>query len=1016
MKKLILISVLAMLCFFFKTYAQDNPPSPARVSGKVTDEQGQPLPGATVQLLSPKTTTMTDKDGGFRMTLTGKSGTLSVSFIGFLTTKQAFKLTDGPLLIRLKPAAGALDEVQVIAYGKTTRRYNTGNVTSVTAADIEKQPVSNVLAALEGRVPGMVVSQTSGVPGSSFNIQIRGQSALDGSLSRNEPLFVIDGVPFESGNAATNQINSAANNPTSISSGGLSPLNTINPADIERIEVLKDADATAIYGSRGANGVVLIATKKGQAGDTKVNLSVSSGISMTARSAKFLNTQQYVAMRREAFANDGLTPSAVPGDPGFAPDLTLWDTNRYTDLKKLLTGNTARATDAQASVSGGTANTQFLLSGGYHHETPVYSGDFGDNRASLHVNINHSSTDKKFNLSFSGLYANETNQLPRYDLTRYLNLPPNIKLYEPSGKLAWQDAGVLYSSLSYDMINPLSLLEERYKSVNANLSGNLQLSYKILPGLVFRSSMGYNVFRSDEHTARPFAAIDPNSGELPSAGFAASQNKSWIIEPQMEYTRVSDHDKLSVLLGNTYQDKTGASSALYGSNYNSDLLLGSIAAAPVISASNDYTQYRYTAFFGRITYNLQDKYILNLSARRDGSSRFGPDRRWANFGSIGAAWLFSSESFVKAHLPFLSFGKLRGSYGRTGNDQIGDYKFLNLWGNTFTTYDGLSGLYPRSLYNPDFSWEINKKLEAAIELGFLNDAILVTAAHYRNRSSNQLINYPLPAQTGFFNVVRNFPGLVSNTGWELTLTTHQIRHPKFNWTTTFNLTIPKNKLLAFPDLSSSSYASTYVIGQSLNLINTLKYTGVDAQTGLYTYEDVNKDRQLTTEDYQVQGSRDPQFFGGLQNTLSYKQIDLSFFFEFRKQTGYSYLNQLANYPPGWLYNQPELVLNRWQQPGNTTPVQRYTTGYTDAYVAIAQMTNSNGIYTDASYIRLKNVSLSYQLPESWLSRYHLRNCRLFLQGQNLLTITRYKGSDPETQNFFILPPMRSIVGGIQLNF
>jgi len=1018
MKKTILLSVLAMLWLFFKANAQHtNPAALSSITGKVTDEQGLPLPGATVQLLSTKAIAITGKEGEFRISVTGTSGTLSVSFIGYTALKYPFNLSDGTLLIRLKPAANSLDEVQVIAYGKTTKRYNTGNVTSVTAADIEKQPVSNVLAALEGRVPGMVVSQTSGVPGSSFHVQIRGQSALDATLSSNDPLFVIDGVPFESGNTATNQINSAANNPTSISSGGLSPLNAINPADIESIEVLKDADATAIYGSRAANGVVLITTKKGKVGETKTNFLVNSGISTIGSSVRLLNTQQYVAMRKEAFANDGLTISNNPGDPGFAPDITLWDTNRYTDLKKLLIGNTAHATDAQATVSGGNNNTQFLIGGGYHRETTVYPGDFADARASLHFNINHTSADKRFSLLFSGMYASDNNRLPRYDLTRYINLPPNITLYDSPGKLAWQDAGILYSSLgNNDILNPLSLLQEKYKSVNENLLGNLQLSYKILRNLVFRTSLGYNTFRSDESTTRPTAAIDPNSGELPSAGFAASNNRNWIVEPQLEYSRVTDKDKLSILLGNTYQDKTGSTSAIYGSNYNSDLLLNSIAAAPVITAANDYVQYRYTAFFGRINYNLHDKYILNISARRDGSSRFAPENRWANFGAIGVAWLFSSESFVKNLLPFLSFGKLRGSYGRTGNDQIGDYKFLNLWSNTTNTYDGLSGLYPRALYNPNYNWEINKKLEGAIELGFLNDAILLTAAYYHNRSSNQLISYSLPVQTGFFNVVRNFPGLVSNTGWEMTLTTRNFHQKDFTWSTSFNITLPKNKLLAFPGLSTSSYASRYVIGQSLNLINALKYTGVDPQTGIYTYEDKNKDGQLTTDDYQVQGNLDPKFYGGLQNNLTYGAFDLSFFFEFRKQTGLSYLNQLAYYPPGWIYNQPDLVLNRWQQPGNMKPVQQYTAGYTNAYIAMAQLTNSNAIYTDASFIRLKNVALAWHLPDSWLSRYHIRDCRIYLQGQNLLTITSYKGSDPETQNFYILPPLRSIVGGIQFTF
>ena len=730
-----------------------------------------------------------------------------------------------------------------------------------------------------------------------------------------------------------------------------------------------------------------------------------------------LNTQQYIAMRKEAFANDGLTVSGNPSDPGYAPDLTLWNTSRYTDFEKLLTGGTAHTNDFQGSISGGSINTQFMIGGGYHRQTTVYPGNFADGVGSMHFSINHTSADKRFTLQLTGMYSSDKNTMPGTDLTRYINLPPNLKLRDSTGNLAWQDNGVVYNTLGNgDITNPLALLQQRYSSLNENLLGNLQLSYKIASDLVFRTSMGYNTFHSDETSLMPSTSIDPNSGQLPSSSFANSVTKSWIVEPQLEYTRTTANDKLSVLLGNTLQYKSGQTSSLYGSNYNSDLLLNSIAAAGNISASNNFVQYRYTALFARINYNLKDKYIFNLTGRRDGSSRFAPDHRWANFGAAGAAWIFSNESLIKDHLSFLSFGKLRGSYGITGNDQIGDYKFLNLWTNTANTYNGLSGLRPQSLYNPNYSWEINKKLEIGLDLGFLKDDILFSASYYSNRSDNQLISYSLPGQTGFFNVVKNFPGLVSNTGLELVLTTKNIHKKDFSWTTAFNVTIPKNQLLAFPGLSSSSYASQYVIGQSLHLINAFKYTGVDPQTGLYTFEDKNKDGQLTTADYQLSGNTDPKYYGGLQNSITYKQFDLSFFFEFRKQTGLSYLKQLAATPPGWIYNQPAIVESRWQKPGDHSSIQQFTSGYTNAYTAIAYLSLSNGIYTDASYIRLKNVSLSYRLPAEWINKFHVSNCRLFLQAQNLLTITKYVGSDPETQNLYVLPPLRTIVGGLQVNF
>ncbi|QQL49893.1 SusC/RagA family TonB-linked outer membrane protein [Mucilaginibacter ginkgonis] len=1018
MKKKILLSVMAALCLFYQVLAQPKAQQNKIIlSGIVTDDSGLPLPGASVNYYPEQLTAITNKDGTFHLTVSQTRGRLTFSFTGFQKLElPAERFSNTNVKVTMKPSQSTLDEVQVIAYGKTTKRFNTGDVSTVTAATIETQPVSNPLAALEGRVPGLIISQNSGVAGSSFKVQIRGQSALDLGLSKNDPLFIVDGVPFESGNTSSNQINSAANNPTSISSGGLSPLNSISPSDIESIEVLKDADATAIYGSRGANGVILITTKKGKAGADKISFSVNTGFSKVGRKLPLLNTSQYLQVRKEGFANDGLTPNSTPGDPGFAPDITLWDNNRYTDFQKLLIGGTAHSTDARGTVSGGNVNTQFLVGGGYHRETTVYSSDFSDAVASAHFSITHASENKRFTLLFTGLFSNDNNRLPRYDLTRYINLPPNLNLYDASGKLAWQDQNVLYSSLGNgDIINPLSLLQDKYRSVNENLNGNLQLGYKILPGLTLRSSFGYNSFRTDERSMRPTAAIDPNSGELPSAAFASSQNKNWIIEPQLEYNMINGAHKLNVLVGNTYQDRSADSYAQQGNNYNSDLLLNSIAAASQITAVNDHSPYRYTALFGRVNYNLADKYLLNLSARRDGSSRFAPDKRMANFGAIGAAWIFSGENFFQKAIPFLSFGKLRSSYGQTGNDQIGEYKYLNLWTNTAIPYGGIPGLIPRTLYNPDYSWEVNKKFEAAIELGFLKDNLLLSTAYYNNESSNQLISYNLPSQTGFFSVTRNFPGKVRNTGWEILLTSKNFHSKEFSWTTTFNITVPKNKLIAFPDLATSSYASRYVIGQSLNLVNAYKYAGVDSQTGLYKVVDTNGDGQLNVADYQVSGNLDPKFYGGLQNSITWHSFDLGFFFEFRKQRGLNYLGQLSNTPPGWIYNQPDLVLNRWQQPGETGPVQRYTTGFTNALTAAAYLANSDGIYTDASFIRLKNVSLSYRIPEQIIRKYHLGSCRLFIEGQNLLTITNYQGSDPENMNFFVLPPLRTLVAGLQLN-
>ncbi|SDF70679.1 TonB-linked outer membrane protein, SusC/RagA family [Mucilaginibacter pineti] len=983
------------------------------IKGSVVDTTGTTIPGATIKVKNSGLSVMTDGRGEFTLTVPDNA-VLVISSIGF-ESREVFVPADGQLRVVLHQSVSKLDEVQVIAYGTTTHRLSTGDITTVKAAEIENQPVSNPMAALQGRVAGLVITQTSGVAGSAFKIQLRGQSSLDRTLSQTNPLFIIDGVPFESGNSISNQINSAANNPVSVSSGGLSPLNSINPQDIESIDVLKDADATAIYGSRGANGVILITTKKGKPGRTVVNINANSGVSKVSRTMDMLNTQQYVQIRKEALANDGLVPSTNPSDPGYAPDITLWDTSRYTDFKKLLIGNTAKYTNIQGSISGGNNNTQFRIGGNYHRETTVYSDNFADKIGSFNVNLNHTSLNGKFNLQFSSIFSSDNNQLPATDLTKFVNLPPNLLLYNNAGNLNWQDNGVTFASLN--LTNPLAVFNKRYTSTNDNLSSNLGLNYTIISGLVIKANLGYNAFNVNEHSAIPSTAIDATTSTLPSSEFGNSTNKSWIIEPQIQYARNFFFGKFDFLIGSTFQEKSGRSSYQYGTNYNSDLLLNSIAAAGVITAKNDAALYHYNAFFGRINYNYEDKYIVNITGRRDGSSRFGPDKQWANFGAIGLVWIFTSESFLKDQIPFLSFGKLRGSYGTTGNDQIGDYKYLNLWTNTTNGYNGIPGLTPQSLYNPNYRWEVNKKLEAAIELGFLRDRILVNVDYYRNRSSNQLIRYSLPNQTGFSSVIKNFPGLVQNTGIELSVNTRNITTPSFNWTTAFNISIPKNKLISFPGLSTSSYANQYVEGKSLSVIRGFKYLGVDPQTGLYTFEDVNKDGQIYDGDYQYFGNTDPKFLGGLQNTITYKKIELSFFFQFTKQTGANYISQLASSSPGSIINQPSLILGRWRAPGDNSEIQKVGASFdSPANSTIAALSLSNGAYTDASFIKLKNVALSYSLPASILQPLKVSKCRLYLEMQNVFTLTNYKGADPEQQNFYALPPLRTIVAGLQLNF
>lgn len=984
------------------------------VRGRVTNAEGEPIEGANVMVKGTKKVVTTNRNGEYIINGVVEGTELEVSFIGY---EKRIIIAKSGIVVKTSLAiiSKELDIAIVQAYGTTTRRLNIGNIAKVTADEISKQPVSNPLAALSGRVPGMIITQSSGVPGGSFKIEIRGRSSLDLSLTRNDPLIIIDGVPFEQGNVSTNQILSFANNPKAASDGtGLSPLNNLNTQDIESIEVLKDADATAIYGSRGANGVIIITTKKGRSGKTTANASIYSGFSNIGRSAEMLDTKAYLQIRREAFLNDGTTPTISN-----APDLLVWDTTRYTNFKDEFIGGTAATLNAQLSLSGGSSNTQFRISTGYNKETTVFPGDYFDRRISSSININHTSSDRKFLANLVTNYSVDNNRLGGgYDLTSYINLPPNIRLRDSARNLNWGEGNTYFSNSNPNFNNPYAELLKQYESINENLVSNLELTFKPISNLSITSSFGYNTFNSEETSSTPKKAIDRAYATLASARFANSNSKNWIIEPRIEYIHRSKSWNIKLLAGATFQERINKSESITGNNYTNDLLLNSIAAAGAISGRNTYTQYRYTAFYGRINFAFENKYLFNITGRRDGSSRFGPSNRFANFGSLGIGYLFSENKFIADLLPIVSYGKIRASYGISGNDQIGDYNYLDLYNSYSTQYQGTPTLFTARLYNPDYKWERNRKLEVGIEINLLKDKIAFSSSYYQHRSKNQLIKYSLPIITGFISVTSNREALIQNSGWEFILSTKNITNGNFNWATSLGLTIPKNKLISFPNLSTSPYTRTLVEGQPLSVIYGYKFTGVDPNTGLYTFEDANKDGQLTpVTDYQVLGNSDPKFYGFFRNTLSFRGFEFDMFLDVRKQLGLNYLNyQGSSVPPGvFSYNQPKVVLDRWQKAGDMTSIQKVSaSGSSPTSRLLNTLTSSNALFSDASFVRVKTLSLSYKISASVSEKISISSCRIFINVQNLYTFSNYKGADPETQNIYQLPPLRTIVFGLHL--
>ncbi len=970
---------------------------PSEIKGRVVDEQGQPLPGANVSAKSRRQSTTTNTNGEFTFSDLDDDEILIVSFVGYVTKEVPVQ---NHIVITLAKAESQLDDVQVIAYGTTTKRLNTGSVTTVTAKEIAQQPVSNPLAALSGKVPGLLVTQSTGVPGSSFNIQIRGRNSI---AQGSQPLILIDGIPFAPGNEGISSLPSALTN--GVAGTSLSPFNSINPSDIERIEILKDADATAIYGSRGASGVVLITTKKGVAGKTLVTANINQGYTQVGTTVKLMDTQTYLEMRREAFANSGVVPTAAQ-----APDLLVWDQNRYTNYKDELIGGTGKLTNAQISISGGSAEVQYLIGGSFYRETSVFPNALPNTRGAVNTNLTHRSKDQRFNVTLSANYTAGLNRTAAADLTRYTFLSPNTPdFFTSDGKLKWLEAGIQYE-------NPYRYLFQTYSANTNNLVSSLNTSYKILDNLALKLAIGYNQLTGKEKKLSPISSLAPNQNQIATTNFARSEYSSWNIEPQLEYQKRLWKGKLNVLLGGTLHQKKSSSESITASGFSTEALMESLQAASTITyIDNAFTHYKYQALFARVNYNIEDKYLLNLTARRDGSSRFGPGKQYANFGAAGAAWIFSAENWFKNDIPFMSFGKLRGSYGITGNDQIGDYQFLDSWQSGTQTYEGTATLIPSGLYNPNYSWEVNKKLEGALDFGFLDNRILLSVGYYRNRSSNQLVAYRLPYLTGFASIIRNFPALIQNDGWEFTANAEVFKRGALKWAISFNATIPRNKLLSFPGIESSTYASVYQVGESLNSIYGYKYTGIDPSSGIYTFSDVDGNGSYNNKDYVISGNLDPKLYGGITNTLSYKGLELNVFFDYRKQMGRNILYSMYTNSsvPGLLWNQPAILTDRWTT-GNTS-------GEYEKYTSVIQPTAdrvslSDRVYSDQSFIRLRNLSLSYMLPIKAQAKTLLTTARIYAQGQNLVTWNRQSGFDPETQNLYALPPLRIFTLGLQATF
>ena len=970
-----------------------------RLYGQVISADGEePLIGASVLLKGTTNGATTDKGGHFTVSTSDNKVVLTVSFIGYRSLDTLLMLPlQSKLSLRLAQDPGMLEEVKVsTGYWETSKRLSTGNISKITADVIEKQPVTSVLAALSGRMPGVFVQTENGLPGGGIKVQIRGRGSI---TAGTDPLYIVNGVPFIS--TALNTISSNFQN----INGPVSPLNSIPPADIESIEVLKDADATALYGSRGANGVVLIRTKRGNSNKTQVSLNTYFGSSQVTAFLRTLALPEYLALRKEAFANDAVEPTKVN-----APDLTVWDPSLATDWSKELLGNKAHVTDTQLSVGGGSQHTDFRVGVIYRKEGSVLPGDHSYWRNGGQINLDHESSDEKLTLqAMASFTADQNNLIRSIDYAGTLLLPPNYPVYNPDGSYNWT------------LNNPIAMLGQKSESRTQNLNTQTTFSYAISKGLSMRVNLGYNQIQMKMYSSLPASSQNPANGPVSSASFGNNASQTMLAEPQMEYQTRWGKTKLTMLTGASWQKMTMEGSAITARDFTNEQMMENLGAAGTISSkSTNFSAYKYAALFGRLAADHLGKYLLSATFRRDGSSRFGPGNQFGNFGAIAAAWIFSEENALRNVLPALSFGKLRASYGITGNDQISNYQYLSSYASYYA-YEQMPALSPATVANSRFGWESTRKLEAGMNLGFLNSRLEVDVTYFSHKSDNQLIGYPLPYMSGPFGTYQaNFPGIVRNTGLEIELNTLNIKGRNFSWKSGFNLTALRNRLVEFPGLASSSYANIYEIGEDLSIIKGYRFTDVNPDNGTAQFEDINQDGLLTFAGDRVGiGKSSPDFYGGFSNTFTYSGFQLDVFLQFVKQQ--VQINPFPFMTPGAIGNVSDQVMGRWRQAGDLTAIQRAAAvAGTPAWTARNNIANSSASVMDGSYIRGKNISLSYTLPGTFCEKLKLTRCHLFVQGQNLFVLTfnsRLAGLDPETirGSAITIPPMRSWAVGVNLS-
>lgn len=986
MKKI--LTFFVSLCLLL-SYAQAQ--SSIKISGVVKDSKGLPLPGVTVTIKSSNIGTATNANGAFSINA-AKNNTLVFSLIGY-ATKELLVNDNTVVNVTLQEDVSKLDEVVVIGYGSVKRRDLNYATSEVSSKSIEDRPITNLQQAIQGRAAGVTVIQPSGKPGSALSLRVRGYGSLNGS---NDPLYVVDGVQL-------------------LSNDG------INPNDIENITILKDAAATAIYGANGANGVVLITTKSGQAGKSQISFESYYGFQNLTKKLPVLNAQDFAKLINEERTNVGQQP--------FITDVNniAYNTNWQNEIYRQ-----GAQQNYQLTASGGSEKHQYYLSGGWNGETGTLApAKFG--RYSIRYNETTTLFPKlKVGSNFS---ISRINSVDVADNNRVnqggvvlsaLSTPPTIPVQNPDGT---------YPQNPYQALeNPVAITRGADNTSFTNkILGNVFAEYQLPADLKIRSTFGVE---ANDHRSDSF--IDPfttgNGRALNGFASAGSDNEIiWQNENILSYNHTfNKKHTINAIGGVTFRKSNYTGTYLSGKNFANSAIKTVNGASQKLDASSINSSWSYLSYLARIIYTYKDKYTVTGSIRADGSSRFGPNRKYGYFPAASVGWLISEEDFLK-NVNWLSSLKLRYGIGSNGNSAgIGDFSYLARYGvgyNYPINNNTQPGTITTSIANYDLRWEVNTTNNLGLDISIFKNRINLSADAYYRKTTNALVNRPLPSQTGYSSITQNV-GSLENKGLEFNLNTVNYVRKNFNWQTDIVFSLNRNKVLDIlgqqimsGGVGDNGNVTITEQGKPISSFYGYISEGVDPATGNIIYKDLNNDGQITDADRTIIGNPNPKFEGGITNRLSSHGFDLSFLLQFVYGNDVYNATRIETEGMSGPKNASTAVLNRWTTPGQITDIPRAAFGDPNKN----SLRNSTRFIEDGSYLKLRDVTFGYNLSNVLKNQSVLKSARIYVSGRNLFTVSNYKGYDPEVSrngadpfqlgiDYGTYPQVRTLVFGINAKF